>query len=464
MIVIHLDAIAQALGIARSAKEGNPLITGVSIDSRTIEPGDLFVAIPGARVDPHDLIPEAIERGASAVVVEREIGELGIPFLQVPDAQRFLGALAHWYRTTQLTCTVLAITGSSGKTTTKDLLVQICQGAGTTIGARGSFNTEVGVPLTILRADHETKFLILEMGMRGLGHIRYLVESAEPDVGMVLNVGQAHLGMLANDEEIALAKSEMVSALHESATAIVNLDDPACRAMMPLAPGRCVSFGESREADVRLLDVTIDEQGRPGFRLEFADDTPTELIQLHLVGEHMAMNAAAAAAAAWVVGIEPNLIAQRLSNAEPLSDMRMAVTCTDSGITVINDAYNANPQSMRAALRALKGIRTTGRTWAVLGEMRELGASSTELHDEIGRLAVRLDVSRLVCIGEGTKVMHLAASNEGSWGQESIWLPDASTAIEHLRANLETGDVVLVKASRSVGLEEVVDALLETQS
>ena len=463
MIGLQLNEIALAMGVAVPAGGGDPLITGVSIDSRTIEPGELFVAIPGARVDPHDLIPEAIRRGASAVVVERAIGEVDVPVLQVTDAQLSLGALAHWYRTTHLTCTVLAITGSSGKTTTKDLLVQICQGAGATVGARGSFNTEVGVPLTILRADAETRYLVLEMGMRGLGHIQYLVECANPDVGMVLNVGQAHLGMLANDNEIALAKSEMVSALDESAAAVVNLDDPACRAMTSLAPGRCVSFGESSDADVRLLEVSLDEQGQPNFRLAFPDGTHTSTIQLHLVGEHMAMNAAAAAAAAWVAGIEPELIAERLSNAEPLSDMRMAVTRTDAGVTVINDAYNANPQSMRAALRALKGIRASGRTWAVLGEMRELGPAGVELHDEIGRLAVRLDISRLVCVGEGTKVMHLAASNEGSWGQESIWLPDATSAIEHLRANLESGDVVLVKASRSVGLEEVAEALLEIQ-
>lgn len=464
MIGIQLDVIAKAVGVCWPESGGNPLVTGVSIDSRTIEPGDLFIAIPGARVDPHDLIPEAIERGACAVVVERAIDEVEIPVLQVADAQLFLGALAHWYRTTQLTCSVLAITGSSGKTTTKDLLVQICQDSGATIGARGSFNTEVGVPLTILRADPETQYLILEMGMRGLGHIQYLVECADPDVGIVLNVGQAHLGMMARDKDIALAKSEMVSAINQSATAVVNIDDPACRAMTSLVTGRCVSFGESRDADVRLLEVSINRHGRPSFRLVFPDGTHTAAIELQFVGEHMAMNAAAAAAAAWVVGIEPELIAERLKNAQPLSDMRMAVTQTAAGVTVINDAYNANPQSTRAALRALKAISATGRTWAVLGEMRELGPAGVELHDEIGRLAVRLDISRLVCVGEGTKVMHLAASNEGSWGQESIWLPDAASTIEHLRANLAPGDVVLVKASRSIGLEEVVEALLETSS
>lgn len=463
MIAMYLDDIAKAIGITRSAEGGNPLVTGVSIDSRTLERGQIFVAIPGARVDPHELIHDAIDRGASAVVVERAIGEVTVPVLQVPSAQLFLGAFAHWYRTTQLTSKVLAITGSSGKTTTKDLLVHICQGAGNTVGARGSFNTEVGVPLTILQADHQTQYLILEMGMRGLGHIKYLVERSDPDVGVVLNVGQAHLGMLASEKEIALAKSEMISALKKPATAIVNIDDPACRAMAHLAPGRCMGFGESSEANVRLLEVSVDEQGRPHFRLEFPDGAYTGQIQLQFVGEHMAMNAAAAAAAAWAVGIGPELIADRLSSAEPVSAMRMSVTRTDTGVTVINDAYNANPQSMKAALRALKGIRTEGRTWAVLGEMLELGPSSVELHDEIGRLAVRLDISHLVCVGQGTRVMHLAASNEGSWGHESIWLPDAASAIAHLRANLVSGDVVLVKASRGVGLEEVVEALLETE-
>jgi UDP-N-acetylmuramoyl-tripeptide--D-alanyl-D-alanine ligase len=451
------------MGLTYAAPGVAPEVTGISIDSRTTEPGDLFVAIPGVRVDPHELVSDAISRGAVAVVAERDINAMGIPVLRVPNSLDFLGALAHWYRTTHLTCKVLAITGSSGKTTTKDLLVQICQGAGVTVGARGSFNTEVGVPLTILSADRDTEYLVLEMGMRGLGHIKYLVECAEPTIGIVLNVGQAHLGMLANDREIAQAKSEMVSALSESATAVVNGDDPACRAMIPLAPGHCVVFGETREADVQLQDVAIDDQGRPSFRLVFPDGTRTSTIQLQLVGEHMAMNAAAAAAAAWTVGIEPALIAERLSHAEQLSAMRMAVTRTNDGVIVINDAYNANPQSMRAALRALKAIRTTGRTWAVLGEMLELGPASMELHDEIGRLVVRLDLSRLVCVGEGTRVMHLAASNEGSWGQESIWLPDAATAIEHLRANLAPGDVVLVKASRSIGLEQVAEALLEAK-
>lgn len=443
------------LNNSASALDSEVLATGFSVDSRQIEAGDVFVATRGERVDGHDFAAQALERGAIFVLSERDIPE--IPCVVVGDCVVALGLIASWYRHEVLSAQVIGLTGSSGKTTTKDIIAQVLDGQ--VVAAPGSFNTEIGLPLTVLEADPETDFLVLEMGMRGLGHIQHLVEVADPDIAAVLNVGTAHVGMMEAPGDIARAKGELVEGLRPDAVAVLNADDPQVKAMQNRTLAETIFFGEQTGVDIQAIDVRIDDQGRPRFDLSVRGDS-IRSVQLTMHGEHFVSSALAAAAVAHAAGISTDVIAERLSKSRIVSPWRMEVRESHSGVTVINDAYNANPESMRAALKALRSMSGGRRTWAVLGEMRELGERSVSEHDAIGRLAVRLDISRLVCIGTETKVMHLAASNEGSWGDESVWVPDVAAVIELLDAQVKPGDVVLVKASRAIGLEEVAEHLL----
>nr|WP_202447003.1 UDP-N-acetylmuramoyl-tripeptide--D-alanyl-D-alanine ligase [Streptomyces sp. SID5468] len=442
------------------APVGGPVV----IDSREVRPGGLFAAFRGERVDGHDYAAQAVADGAVAVLATRP---LGVPAIVVDDVQRALGALARTV-IARLGTTVVALTGSSGKTSTKDLIAQVLQRLAPTVWTPGSLNNEIGLPLTALRADDGTRHLVLEMGARGIGHIRYLTELTPPRIGVVLNVGSAHLGEFGGREQIAQAKGELVEALPAGAdggVAVLNADDPLVRAMAARTTARVVLFGESEEAEVRAEDVRLDDGGRPVFTLR----TPSGCapVTLRLYGEHHVSNALAAAAVARELGMPTPQIASALSEAGTLSRWRMEVVERPDGVTVVNDAYNANPESMRAALRALAAMGDAarargGRTWAVLGEMAELGDDSLAEHDAVGRLAVRLNVSKLVAVGgEPAAWLDMGAKNEGSWGEESVHVSDAETAIDLLRSQLRPGDVVLVKASRAMGLERVAQALLD---
>ncbi len=441
----------------------SPRVTGVTVDSRDVEAGDLFVAIAGDRVDGHDFAEGAIAAGAVCVLSARPLQAAdgsALPCVVVDDPVLALGALASWYRRQRLSCTVVAITGSSGKTSTKDLIGRVLSAAAPTVSAKGSFNSEVGLPLTVLRADADTRFLVLEMGMRGEGHIAYLVSLVMPDIAVVLNVGTAHLGVVGSREAIARSKSEIVRELPASAVAVLNEDDPVVRAMADVTMARVVTFGESAAADVRATDVRLEDLARPSFTLHDVMADEALPVRLRLTGEHFVSNACAAAAVGRAAGLPMEQVVDALCAAEPDSRWRMEVHRAPAGYIVINDAYNANPESMRAALKSLVAMAEGRRSWAVLGEMRELGEASVEEHDAIGRLAVRLDVSRLVCVGDATRVMHLGAISEGSWGEESVHVADVEGAIALLREQLQPDDVVLVKGSRAVGLERVAEALL----
>jgi UDP-N-acetylmuramoyl-tripeptide--D-alanyl-D-alanine ligase len=383
-----------------------------------------------------------------------------VPAIVVADVQDALGALArHVVR--RLGATLVGLTGSAGKTSTKDLIAQVLRRKAPTVFTPGSQNNEIGLPLTALSATEETRFLVLEMGARGIGHIRYLTELTPPRIGLVLNVGSAHIGEFGGREQIAQAKGELVESLPEDGAAILNADDPLVRAMSSRTKAKVVLFGESAEADVRAENVRLTDSGQPSFRLH----TPSGAcdVTMRLYGEHHVSNALAAAAVAHELGMSAEEIATALSEAGSLSRWRMEVTERPDGVTIVNDAYNANPESMRAALRALAAMGKGRRTWAVLGKMAELGDEALAEHDAVGRLAVRLNVSKLVAVG-GIEAswLQLGAYNEGSWGEESVHVSDAQAAIDLLRSELRPGDVVLVKASRSVGLESVAQALVET--
>lgn len=454
MIAFTLAELASFVGGSVHSADPTSVLTGpVVIDSRAVVPGALFVAIKGERFDGHDFAGAAVASGALAVMGERVVE--GVPTLQVDHVVASLGRLARGLLDRLPATTVVALTGSSGKTSTKDLVAGLLETAGPTVAARGSYNTEIGLPLTVLEADARTAFLVLEMGARGLGHVQELTRVAPPQVGVVLNVGSAHLGEFGSREAIAEAKAELVEALPATGVAVLNADDPMVAAMADRTPARVVTFGLSPNADVRAEDVKLDA-GRARFQLV----TPggSGRVALELVGAHQVPNCLAAAAVALSAGLTVDSVAGNLSMARPRSRWRMEVTDRADGVTVVNDAYNANPESMAAALRALVDIAGGRRTWAVLGEMRELGPAAMAEHETIGRLAVRLDVDRLVVVGPEARAMHV--SGPAATGTESVYVPDVDSAVLLLAAELAADDVVLVKASRAAGLERVAAALL----
>ncbi|QDQ11049.1 UDP-N-acetylmuramoyl-tripeptide--D-alanyl-D-alanine ligase [Streptomyces spectabilis] len=457
MIALSLAEIATVVG-GQTYDIPDPSVrvtAQVVRDSREVEPGSLFAAFVGERVDGHDYAAQVVAAGAVAVLAQRPVG---VPAIVVDDVQTALGALAR-HVVARLGATLVALTGSAGKTSTKDLIAQVLQREAPTVWTPGSFNNEIGLPLTALSATEETRFLVLEMGARGKGHIRYLTGLTPPRVGLVLNVGTAHIGEFGGREQIAEAKGELVESLPADGTAILNADDPLVRAMASRTRARVLLFGEAADADVRAENVRLTENGQPAFTLH----TPSGCgdVRLRLYGEHHVSNALAAAAVAHDLGMPVDEIALALSEAGTLSRWRMEVTERPDGVTVVNDAYNANPESMRAALRALAAMGKGRRTWAVLGHMAELGDEGLAEHDAVGRLAVRLNVNKLVAVGgREASWLQLGAYNEGSWGEESVHVSDAQAAIDLLRSELRPGDVVLVKASRSVGLESVAQTLV----
>ncbi|MEU0392979.1 UDP-N-acetylmuramoyl-tripeptide--D-alanyl-D-alanine ligase [Streptomyces sp. NPDC006208] len=458
MIALTLAEIAEIVGgQTYDIPDPGARITGpVVIDSRAVEPGSLFAAFHGENVDGHDYAERAVAAGAAAVLAARPVG---VPAIVVDDVQSALGRLARAV-VERLGTQVVALTGSAGKTSTKDLIAQVLQQKAPTVWTPGSLNNEIGLPLTALRATEETEHLVLEMGARGIGHIRYLTELTPPRIGLVINVGTAHIGEFGGREQIAEAKGEMVESLPADGVAVLNADDPLVRAMESRTKARVLLFGESEDAAVRAENVRLTELGQPAFTLH----TPTGCsdVTMRLYGEHHVSNALAAAAVAHELGMSVDEIARALSEAGTLSRWRMEVTERPDGVTVVNDAYNANPESMRAALRALAAMGKGRRTWAVLGRMAELGDEALVEHDAVGRLAVRLNVSKLVAVGGREAAwLQLGAYNEGSWGEESVHVSDAQAAVDLLRSELRPGDVVLVKASRAVGLERVAEALLE---
>ena len=473
--------VAEVVAATDAVPTGDPalgaVVTRVVTDSRNVRLGDLFVAITGERHDGHDHATAAAQAGAVAVLAGHE---LAVPALVVDDPVVAMGRLAHEVlRRLRVggAPTVVGVTGSVGKTGTKDLLGQVLGRLGPTVCPEGSFNNEIGLPATVLECDARTAYLVLELGARGLGHIRYLTEIAAPQIGVVLGVGTAHVGEFGSREAIAQAKGELVEALptaESGGVAVLNADDPLVSAMVARTAARIRTFGLAPDADVLAVDVTVDRSARASFRLVIGDAAAP--VTLRMSGAHVVGHALATAAVADALGMPVVDIARALSDAVRQSPGRMAVTDTDTGITVIDDAYNASPESVRSALESLSvmaGIDSPGprRSWAVLGEMRELGESSAREHEQIGRFATRLGVGCLVTVGEGAAGIHRGAVSAvtptGDAGHEvrpstsrAVFVPTAEDAITLLRQQVRPGDVVLVKASRTIGLDRVAAALI----
>lgn len=468
MIVLTLAEVAAATGgrLAGGADGGARVTADVVVDSRQVSPGCLFVALPGARADGHDFAAAAQAAGAVAVLAGRDVGG---PAVLVDDPLTALGRLARTVVDRTADLTVVGVTGSSGKTSTKDLLAAVLSAAGPTVAPVGSFNNELGLPLTALRIDEGTRFLVAEMGARRPGNISYLCGITPPRIAVVLNVGAAHAGVFGSREVTARTKGELVEALGPDGTAVLNADDPAVIAMRDRTRARVLPFGHGGRVQVRgdgppmvtAIGVRLDEQARPSFRLLTPLGEADVSLRLH--GAHHVGNALAAAAVGITAGLTPGRVAELLSAADPASRWRMAVQTRPDGVTVVNDAYNANPDSMRAALDAVAamsrgaqdGRRGPRRVWAVLGEMLELGESAAQEHRAIGAHAAQLGIDHVLAVGDGV-ARELAAGAQGR-GEK---VADAAAALTWLRGRVEPGDVVLVKASRAVGLEVVGEQML----
>ncbi len=512
MIPLTLAEVAGAVGGAVYGCDGAEVVSGsVEFDSRRVGPGGLFVAIPGEQVDGHDFAAAAMAAGAVGVLAGRPVGVAAVlaapvsgpastAHLLAADADgagaAVLAALARLARAVvdRLSqargevasgLAVVGLTGSSGKTSTKDMVAALLARLGPTVAPPGSFNNEIGHPWTVLRADAATRHLVLELSARGPGQIAALCRVAPPSIGVVLNVGSAHLGEFGSRDAVAAAKGELVEALPAAGVAVLNADDAAVAAMDRRTAARVVGFGRSAAAQIRATDVVLNDRGCPSFRLVTpAGETP---VQLAVPGEHQVSNALAAAAVALELGATPVMTAEVLAGYRPASRWRLEVTDRPDGVTVVNDAYNANPESVAAALRTLVAMAGDRRSGAELGPLAELGEAETEAYWEIGRLAVRLGVDRLVVVGERVRPIYRAAQDgaaaehrapeadtpgtrarhAGSAGRARragraapVLVPDVPAVLELLRGELMSGDVVLIKASRAVGLERVADGLL----
>ena len=455
MIPLAVAEIAEIVG-GRVEGDGGAVVTGpVVTDARLCEAGSLYVARLGEHADGHDFVGQAAERGAVAALTNRAVE--GLACVVVADVQAAFAALAHAVVATVPGLVVVAVTGSSGKTSTKDLLEQVLATHGATVASRESFNGEVGVPLTALRVEAGTRYLVLEMGARGAGHLRYLTGIVAPDVSVVLNVGSAHLGEFGSVEAIAAAKAELVTDLPETALAVLNADDARVAAMAGRTRARVVTFGLAAGADVRAAQVRLDDRARATFTLVAGAGSAEVTLGLH--GEHHVSNALAVAATALSVGMSVADVAAALSGSRAVSRWRMQVTERADGVTVVNDAYNANPESMRAALAALVAMAGGRRTWAVLGEMLELGADAGAEHESIGQRAAQLNISRLLCVGSGAAAIHTGAVMARSWEEAPVLVPDADAAYDLLDRQLRPGDLVLLKSSRDAGLRLLGDRL-----
>lgn len=464
MIRIWTQDIADAIA-GRLIGENVEITGSVETDSRLVEPGSLFVCKPGEVTDGHLFAEEAVKAGAAALIVEREL-DIAVPQILVPNSVFALGKLAAEVlrRVREIgDLKVIGITGSNGKTSTKNMLRAILSKVGPTVAPIESYNNEVGAPISILKIDETSKFLVAELGAGGVGSIEYLAKIVKPDVGVVLKVGLAHAGEFGGIENTVRIKSELVRALSPSATFVYNADDANVAGMTSLTSATATSFGTSDEADFQISDSSISLEGTSClFRYP---DHETSPLRLQILGEHQLMNAAAALAVSEVLGVDRRIAIDALEAMELAERWRMQLQRRADGVYVINDAYNASPDSMKAALQTLAQLGRQGhRTIAVIGEMAELGEFSANEHDAIGRLAVRLNIDQVVVVGAGAKLVHMGATQEGSWDGESKYFDTIAEALDHVRGMLVSGDVVLVKSSKSANLRHLGDDLMEVSA
>jgi UDP-N-acetylmuramoyl-tripeptide--D-alanyl-D-alanine ligase len=464
-----LDQAAWAAG-AQVLAPGRPgegsALEGVSTDSRASAPGALFVALQGENFDGARFAADAVRGGCAAVLVPSaagprvlaELREAGLQaaVLAAPDTTRALGGLGRAWRARLPELRVVAITGSAGKTSTKELVAAVLATAGPTLKTEGNLNNEVGVPQTLLRLEPQHRFAAIECGMNHLGEIARLAALADPDVGVLTNVAPVHLEGTGSIEGVAHAKGELFHALRPAATAVANADDERALQQARLSGRRLLTFGRAPGASVRVLEA---RHGGPGLlaKLQLPDGNARE-VALSLIGAHNALNAAAAAAAGLALGLGADDIAQGLSKART-PGRRMRPVPLDGDRLLLDDCYNANPASTVAALRTLGELsQGRGRAIAVLGDMLELGPTELDLHREVGREAAR-GVSLLVAFGDRARALREAAVDAGLPAADALSTNDPAEAARLVEARSRPGDVILVKGSRGMRMERISDAL-----
>jgi UDP-N-acetylmuramoyl-tripeptide--D-alanyl-D-alanine ligase len=442
---LSLSQIAEVIG-AEPAIDLE--VSGYSIDTRTLEPGDLFFALRGETHDGHEFVEAAFEKGAISAVVDRDTP--GLPVLRVADSLAALQALGAWARQ-KWDQPVIAITGSAGKTSTKDVIARLLSVGLKTGRTVGNYNNHIGVPLSILRLPDDAEVAVLEMGMNHAGELRDLAAIAKPEIGVVTNVGYAHIEFFESIDAIAAAKRELIESLPEEGIAVLNADDPRVARMGDLHHGRTVRFGLSEDADVRAQDVRFSEQGTRFAACGTQFETP-------LAGVHGVRNILAGIAVAQVFGIQPGQLREAVRTLAP-GKMRGERT-VHKGITIINDSYNSNPDAVRSMLDVLRELPAR-RKIAVLGEMLELGRWAEPLHRDIGGYVAECGVSVLVGIRGAARYMVDAAMNSGHAVDAAYFFNDPVEAGAALAGIAEAGDAVLFKGSRGTRVERALETFLE---
>lgn len=470
MIPLKSAEIAKATkGLLYHGQNGQ-VIRGISTDSRSIKKGDFFIPLKGENFDGHQFIAEALEKGASGFVAENWNDamksklqlklEEGTVVIGVEDTLTAYQDIAHHVRE-KLQAKVVAITGSTGKTSVKDMLASILNRVMPVVFPPGNYNTEIGVPYTILQADEGTEVLVLEMAMRGSGQIKELAEIGSPDIGLLTNIGTTHFGLLGSIEKIVEAKAELISSMQREGTMVFNEDDPWTAQLIKRAPCSVITFGLDTKADVRANKINLDSAGYPSFQI-ISDYSEAIAVRLNIPGRFNVYNALAAATVAFLLGISAGDIRRGLQEAT-LSFLRMEVIKAPDGLTILNDTYNASPTSMRAALETLREVSLGRRKVAILGDMLELGAISDEEHLKLGEEVSQGGIDLLITIGKKASLIGQGAQEGGMGGEKILSFKTIAEAEEPLSQRVDSADVVLVKASRAIGLERVTNFLVKGQ-
>ncbi|SIS97023.1 UDP-N-acetylmuramoyl-tripeptide--D-alanyl-D-alanine ligase [Alicyclobacillus vulcanalis] len=453
MTPLSLETFVRVVGGAPTSLESpDRQVTGVAIDHRLTQPGHAFVAFVGQRVDGHDFVDEAFRRGASVAVVTHDVKTNLGPCVRVPNALEAVQALARWERR-QFGGPVVGITGSNGKTTTKEMVAAVLGALGPCVYTSANQNNELGLPLTILQRNASHRAMILEMGMRGLGQIAQLCDIARPNFGVITHIGYNHIELLGSQENIALAKTELIASLPSDGTAVLNGDDPWLRRMRHRTLARVVWYGMSDACEVRADAVQWSSEG-----MTFRVHTPcgSAAMRIRLLGVHNVMNALAAIAVGQTLGLSLEDIQAGLSHVEAQRGRLRLVQGPD--VTVIDDAYNASPSSVAASLDVLSRIAAPERRVAILGDMLELGEFTREAHREAGRRAAEAGVDRLLCVGPWAA--EIAASAKEAGVKRVYHYRELEECLQSVKSHLQPGDVVLVKASRAMQLDRAVDLLV----